>query len=180
MGIGQVRAVFLDRDGVINHAVVKEGRPHAPASLDEFTIITGADLGLRMLHDAGFLLVVVTNQPDVGRGLMSRQTVEAMHARMKDMVPLDDVRVCFDGGEHRDSEFRKPNPGMLLAAAADHAIDLRRSYMIGDRWKDIEAGKRAGVRTILIDYGYADELRSEPDYRVRSLVEAAHVILAQP
>lgn len=130
-----------------------------------------------MLKDAGFLVVVVTNQPDVGRGLIAKEQVESMHQKMKEMLPLDDVKVCFDDGELVNSEWRKPNPGMILTAARENDIDLSQSYMVGDRWRDVEAGRRAGLTTIFIDYGYVDQPELQPDYIVSSLLEAARCII---
>ena len=172
------RAVFLDRDGVINRALVCEGRPHAPANLGEFEILPGVEEACRKLKQAGFLLVVATNQPDVGRGTMKQEIVEAIHAHMRQRLPIDRVEVSYEGGgEQPPSELRKPRPGMLLRAARELSIDLARSFMVGDRWRDIECGRAAGCTTILVDYAYAEPLRQPPHYRVPSLLEAADIIL---
>lgn len=171
------RAVFLDRDGVINKAVVREGRPYPPASAGEFELLSGVVEACALLKQAGFLLVVVTNQPDVGRGTQSRATVDAMHEKMCSLLPIDRIEICCDPGRGEPSKMRKPAPGMLLAAACDLGIDLSRSYMIGDRWRDIDAGVAAGcAATFFIDYGYNEPLRQQPDYRVANLLEAAMLI----
>jgi len=172
------RAVFLDRDGVINRAVVRDGKPYPPASVAEFELLPGVVEACVELKAADFLLVVATNQPDVGRGTQRREEVEAMHAVMCAALPLDRVEVCYDPGQGQPSEFRKPAPGMLLRAARELGIDLARSWMIGDRWRDIDCGKRARVRTVFIDFGYAEELREAPDFTVRSFAEAVNVILS--
>jgi D-glycero-D-manno-heptose 1,7-bisphosphate phosphatase len=171
------RAVFLDRDGVINRAIVREGKPYPPASLEEFEILPGVREALDQLKDAGFVLVVVSNQPDVARGTTARDAVEPINAELAERLPIDDFRMCYhDSGD--GCECRKPRPGMLLAAARDHEIDLFSSFMVGDRWRDVEAGKRAGCRTLFIDYGYDERQPEVCDYRVKSLAEAAEIILS--
>jgi D-glycero-D-manno-heptose 1,7-bisphosphate phosphatase len=175
VGIDAVRrAVFLDRDGVINRAPVRDGVPHAPASVAELEILAGVPAALHRLKAAGYALVVTTNQPDVARGMTTRETVDAIHARLLAALPLDEIRVC----PHDDADrcaCRKPRPGLLLQPPA-YAVD--RSIMVGDRWRDIEAGRAAGCRaTILVDHGYAEPLDHEPDVRVASLLEAAEWIL---
>ena len=172
------KAVFLDRDGVINRALIRGGMPYAPSSLAEFEFLPGVAEACAILKQAGFLLVVVTNQPDVGRGTMKPETVEAIHEQMRLALPLDRVEVCYHPGRN-DSECdcRKPKPGMLLRAAREMNIDLAHSFMVGDRWRDIDAGHAAGVTTILIDYGYTEALREPPQHRVHSLREATTLIL---
>ncbi len=173
---GANRAVFLDRDGVINRAVVRDGKPYPPVTLEEFELLPGVGEACALLHDAGFLLVVATNQPDVGRGSLAREVVDAIHARMCALLPIDRVEVCFDPGRGEPSECRKPRPGMLLHAAEALGIDLSRSYMVGDRWRDIDCGHAAGCKTVFIDYGYAEALRQSPDHRVPDLLEAARLV----
>jgi D-glycero-D-manno-heptose 1,7-bisphosphate phosphatase len=169
------RAVFLDRDGVLNAAIVRDGKPYPPASVEEMTILPGVADALRRLRAAGYALVVVTNQPDVARGVQRRAVVEAINVRLRRVLPIDEIRVCYH--DDRDAcGCRKPQPGMLLQVPHH---DLAESVVVGDRWRDIEAGRRAGVRaTVLIDGGYAESLCSEPDARVRTLREAADWILA--
>jgi D-glycero-D-manno-heptose 1,7-bisphosphate phosphatase len=179
MGIdaGARRAVFLDRDGVINRATIRDGRPHPPATVDEFELLPGVPEALRRLKAEEYLLIVVTNQPDVARGLVRRETVDAIHARLAAALPVDDIRCC----DHDDGDgcsCRKPRPGMLLDAAAAHGVDLGASVMVGDRWRDVEAGRRAGCATVLVDYAYA-EPGAAPDAVVGSLLEAADWILAR-
>lgn len=171
-----VKAVFLDRDGVINRSSVIDGKPYPPRSLAEFMILDGVREACHDLKSRGFSLVVATNQPDVGRGALEQELVEAMHAEMCRELPIDHVEVCYDSG-HSPSAFRKPAPGMLLAAARKLDIDLPRSYMVGDRWKDIDCGAAAGCKTIFIDHSYAEQLHALPDFRVATLLEAAKIIL---
>ena len=179
MSEGLRRAVFLDRDGVLNRAVVRKGRPYPPATVEEFEIHPGAAEAARRLRDAGFLLIGATNQPDVARGTQTREAVEAINARLLDALPLDEVRVCYDDGD--DAPRRKPNPGLLLEAAEAHGVDLAASFMVGDRWRDVEAGRRAGCRTVFIDRGYAERRPDPPaDHDAADLSEAADWILSDP
>jgi len=170
------RAVFLDRDGVINRALVRDGKPYHPATLEEFEILPGVAEALRALDEAGFLLIVATNQPDVARGLQRREVVEAMHRRLREELPLDDIKVCYEV-DGPSCTCYKPKPGMLLEASREHCVNLGRSYMVGDRWRDVGAGKRAGCFTIFIDRGYAEPLTETPDATCADLSEAATIIL---
>ncbi len=169
------RAVFLDRDGVINRAFVRNGKPYPPATLAEFELLPGAQAAMLALRKAGFWVIVVTNQPDVATGVQRREVVEAMHRRLTDAALCDEVKVCF----HTDADHcacRKPLPGMLLEAAQQWQIDLQRSFMVGDRWRDVVAGKAAGCYTFFIDYNYA-ERKDNADAVVGSLDEASRLIL---
>lgn len=170
-------AIFLDRDGVINRVVIRDGKPHPPDTVAGLDVLKGVREALSELAAQGFLLFVVTNQPDVARGTQSQSVVDAMHKALSETLPLDGFYVCFH--DDRDQcECRKPRPGLLLTAAAEHGISLAESYMIGDRWRDIEAGQRAGCRTVWIDCGYAERAPAEPaDAVVKSLREAAAWIL---
>ena len=172
------RCVFLDRDGVLNRAIVREGLPYPPANLDEFQLVPGASEACAALKAAGFLLVVVTNQPDVARGSQKRETVESLNNALASQVAVDDVRVCYHDAPDA-CQCRKPRPGLLLDAARDWHIDLAASYMIGDRWKDIEAGAQAGCTTVFIDWGYSEKQPAAPDVRVSSLAEGVHWLLAR-
>lgn len=183
MGIHEVtlrRAVFLDRDGVINRAITRDGLPFPPMSLEDFEILPGVPEACQKLKAAGFLLVVATNQPDVGRGLVRREFVETLHARMQKVIPLDRIEICFHPGRGAsECDCRKPKPGMLLHAARELNIDLARSWMVGDRWRDVDCGHAAGCRTIFIDGGYVEQLRQKPDFSARTLAGAADIILSQ-
>lgn len=173
------RAVFLDRDGVINRPVVRDGLPYPPNTVEEFEIYEDVPAGCARLKEAGFILVVATNQPDVGRGTQSRAQVEAIHASMQAALPeIERVEVCYDpGGAARSTPRRKPGPGMLLDAAEALSVALSQSFMIGDRWRDVDCGHAAGCRTVFIDRGYAEELRQQPDWIVGSFAEAVEIIL---
>jgi D-glycero-D-manno-heptose 1,7-bisphosphate phosphatase len=158
VGIGEVTglpAVFLDRDGIINRAVIRAGRPYPPASLEEFEILPGSLTSLTRLANSGYVLIGVTNQPDVARGTQSRQTVESFNARILSELPVREIFVCYhDNSDHCDC--RKPRPGLIIQAAQKHGLDLSGSWMVGDRWKDIAAGQAAGLKTIFVDYHYAE------------------------
>jgi D-glycero-D-manno-heptose 1,7-bisphosphate phosphatase len=173
-------AIFLDRDGTLNVQAVREGKPYAPTRFEEFRLFDGVPESCRALKAAGYVLVVATNQPDVGRGEVDQSVIEAMHARLLELVPeIDRIEVSYDAGRGEYAPRRKPEPGMLLDASKALEIDLPGSWMVGDRWKDVDCGKRAGTRTVFIDYGYEDEHDSSPDYTVKSLAEAVRVILAK-
>ena len=173
-------AVFLDRDGVLNRAVIRSGRPFTPRTTQDLEIPEDAAASLQALRRAGYALVAVTNQPDVSRGTQRREDVEAINREIQRRLPLDDFRVCY----HDDAdgcECRKPKPGMILDSARSLALDPARSVMIGDRWSDIEAGRRAGCLTVLIGdgYGEANPWQAMPDAQVRTLTAAAAWILGQ-
>jgi D-glycero-D-manno-heptose 1,7-bisphosphate phosphatase len=169
------KAVFLDRDGVINRPLLRDGKPYPPDAVESFEIYEGVAEALAKLRAAGFLLIVVTNQPDVARGTQTRENVEAMHATMTRELPLDDVLTCYHDGDACDC--RKPKPGALLAAQKRYAVDLSQSFMVGDRWRDIEAGQRAGCQCLFVDRGYDERQPQLPYTRVSSLALAAEFIL---
>ena|ERR1700690_2824361 len=172
-------AVFLDRDGTLNVQMVRDGMPYAPVRLEDFRLFEGAPEACRALKAAGYALVVATNQPDVGRGEVPQSIIESMHALLLERIPeIDRIEVSYDPGRGEKSRRRKPEPGMLLDAAAALGIDLSRSWMVGDRWRDVECGRRAGVRTVFIDFGYSDEVSSVPDFTVKSIQEAVAVVIA--
>ncbi|HQZ39066.1 MAG TPA: HAD family hydrolase [Vicinamibacterales bacterium] len=169
-------AVFLDRDGVINRAIIRNGKPYAPATVDELDLLPGVREALVRLKAAGYALVVVTNQPDIARGVTTSAAVETIHARLRATLPLDDIRAC----PHDDADgcaCRKPKPGLLLRPPH---YNMAASVMVGDRWRDIDAGRAAGCGvTILVDYGYDDGPPAEPTVRVGSLAEAVDWLLTR-
>lgn len=171
-------AVFLDRDGVLTIPRFRDGRSFAPRRLQDFKIYGQAAACLKRLKDAGFLLIVVTNQPDVGNGLLDKIIVEEMHRRLVKAIPVDAIEVCYHSRKDECS-CRKPKPGMLLRAGERFGVDWSRSFMIGDRGPDILAGKAVGCRTIFVDLGYRDEDPLSPDYLVGSLAQATEIILSE-
>lgn len=181
MGIGRQtlnRAVFLDRDGVINAAVVREGRPFPPATVAETRILGGVPQALALLREAGFRLAVITNQPDVARGTQTLEEVEAINAFLRSKLLLDHFEVCY----HDESDLcdcRKPKPGLIYRSALALGVDVTTGFVVGDRWRDIEAGRAAGCRTVWIDRGYAERSPVEYDHRTNSLLNAATWIVQQ-
>jgi D-glycero-D-manno-heptose 1,7-bisphosphate phosphatase len=172
--------VFLDRDGVLSRTLIRDGLPFPPATVEDFEIAADAAEGCARLKAAGFVLVVVTNQPDVGRGTQSREAIEAMHANLRAAIPsLDAIEVCYHAGASHGEpcDCRKPKTGMLLRAAAEHGLDLKRSYVIGDRWRDVDCAHAAGCRAVFIDHGYRETLRETPDFTVSTFREAVATVL---
>jgi D-glycero-D-manno-heptose 1,7-bisphosphate phosphatase len=178
--MGKRRAIFLDRDGVlvqllsVSSVETSEqsvsGRP--PRSVAETTIYPDVPDALAKFRDVGFLLIVTMNAPDVPRRNQTREGVEAINQYLAERLPLDDTEVCY----HDDADLcicRKPKPGMIRSAAERHGIDVAASYMIGDRWRDVDAGLAAGCTIILIDRGHREELRGRPAVVVGSMAEAA-------
>ena len=179
MGIGLVRrAVFFDRDGVLNAAIVRNGAPHPPASAEEVQIDPAAVEGIARLQSLGFLAVVITNQPDVARGNQRREVVDAINALVQQRTNVDAVFTCFHDNADR-CDCRKPKPGLIFQAAVELGIDVRRSYLVGDRHGDVQAGLSAGCTTILIDRGYAETpAEIGAAYTVRSLHDALNCIFS--
>ena len=171
--------MFLDRDGVLNKVVFRAGVLGSPRDPAELEIVPEAAAALSQLRAAGFLLVCVTNQPEVARGELRIDRLEAINAVIRRQLPLDDLLVCC----HQDADgchCRKPKPGMLLEAAGRHNIDLQASFMVGDRWRDVEAGAAAGCRTAFLDGGYEDRAPAvAPNATVSSLDAAVAWILAE-
>ncbi|GIW78847.1 MAG: D,D-heptose 1,7-bisphosphate phosphatase [Gemmatales bacterium] len=172
------RAVFLDRDGVINRVFKRDGKPYPPPTLADFEFLPGVVDAVAAFRRAGFRVIVVTNQPDVATGKQTRSVVEAMHAHVRQALAVDDIKVCF----HTDADLcdcRKPKPGMLLSAAQEWSLQLEQSYMIGDRWRDIDAGRAARCKTIWIRHDYDERLADHADAIVDSLWEASQLILSE-
>jgi len=170
------RAVFLDRDGVLAEAIVRGNRPYAPVTLDEFRLVADSAAQVARLRAAGLLCIVFANQPEVARGVLSREILEAMHSRLRAAAAVDDVFVC----EHDPAEgceCHKPRPGLIHEAATQWGISLPASFVIGDRWRDVEAGRAAGCYTVLIQRPYSQ--CSTADVCVPDLGQAVDVILKQ-
>jgi D-glycero-D-manno-heptose 1,7-bisphosphate phosphatase len=178
MGVGEVKTVFLDRDGVLNRMYVVDGTPHPPEDVAQFEVYPDVAESLRRLKDAGYLLIVVTNQPDVARGTTSLASVHEINASLSANLPIEDFIIC----PHDDTAncpCRKPKPGMILDAARHYGADLAESFMVGDRWRDVDAGANAGVRTVWIDRGVKErDPDHAPDFVTHSLAGAVDWILA--
>jgi D-glycero-D-manno-heptose 1,7-bisphosphate phosphatase len=170
------RAVFLDRDGVLNRAIVRDGKPYPPSNVEELEILPGVAEGLARLKQLEFDLIVVTNQPDVARGTQNLANLDAIHDVLRTSLPLDAIYVCAHDGPD-GCDCRKPKPGLLLQASRDRALALGDSFLIGDRWRDIDAAAAAGVPAVWIDYGYQERgPKSAPLARVKNFLEAVRCI----
>lgn len=171
------KAVFLDRDGVLNKAIIKNGKPYPPASIEEMELTTDVKEALQILKNAGFMLIGATNQPDVARGKTSRSVVDAINNKLLAELALDEINTCFHD-DYEACECRKPLPGLITEAAKRFDIDLEDSFMIGDRWKDVQAGHRAGCKTIWLDYQYQENyLGEKPTYQTTTLMDAVNWII---
>jgi D-glycero-D-manno-heptose 1,7-bisphosphate phosphatase len=171
------RAVFFDRDGVLNKPIVREGQAYPPSSLAALRLQDGAEEALRRLVRCVPSLFVVSNQPDVSRGTQTRAEVEAINAELARRLPIAQFYVCYHDDADR-CDCRKPLPGLLLRAAREHGVDLRRSYMVGDRWRDIDAGAAVGCTTILLQQGYDERPpNTPPAVTVSTLTQAVDAIL---
>ncbi len=170
-------AVFLDRDGILNRANVREGRPFPPTRVEDVELLPGTVASLGKLAEAGYMLIGITNQPDVARGIQSREMVEAINKWLRSRLPVKEIFVCYhDRTDH--CACRKPKPGLIFQAAEKYALDLSQSWMVGDRWKDIAAGRASGLRTIFVDYHYCETYRGSPaTYTVEDTSLLANIIL---
>lgn len=169
------KALFLDRDGVLNKSVVVDGKPYPPKDLNSLELTDGIQDVLKRFKDHGFLLIVVTNQPDVSKGKTTKEKVEEINQYLANELNLDDVYTCFHDDQH-NCNCRKPKPGMLHQANEKYNIDFNNSILVGDRWKDIKAGNEVGCRTIFIDYGYHESGECNPDYIIESPASILKII----
>ncbi len=169
------KAVFLDRDGVINQTFFRKGAYRAPQDMSEFTYVDGVQSTLEALRDRGYVLVVCTNQPDVARGWQRQEQVIEFHDKIAAELPVSRIYACFHD-DIEDCLCRKPKAGMLIQGSEEFDIDLAQSWMVGDRWKDIEAGKAAGCRTVYLRHDYDTEPSHDPDYEIRTLPELLSII----
>ena len=167
--------IFLDRDGVINKAIVRNGIPYSPREKVDFEILEGVKDALEILHKSEILPVVITNQPDVSRGFISEEIVEWQHSKLKEVLGIEHFYICY----HDDSDLcncRKPKIGLIKEASQQLNIVIERSYLVGDRWRDIQAGQEAGCTCFFIDYRYGEKQPHPPFYTVSSLIEAVRII----
>ncbi len=174
------RAVFLDRDGVLNRAMVRNGKPFPPARLADVEILPGVITALQRLVECNYVLIGITNQPDVTRGAQTRQVVESINALIQFSLPVREIFVCYHDSD-TVCDCRKPKPGLILQAANKYGLDLSLSWMVGDRWKDIVAGRAAGLKTIFVDYHYTETFNSAPaDFTVKDTELITDIILNSP
>jgi D-glycero-D-manno-heptose 1,7-bisphosphate phosphatase len=168
--------VFLDRDGVLVRSFVRGGKPYPATTVAELDVLPGVVEACRTLREQGLLTIVVTNQPDVARGTVTMNEVDELNVALAAIIPLDEVVVCPHDDRHM-CRCRKPQPGLLLSAAARHGIDVGTSVMVGDRWRDVEAGRRAGCRTVFVDRGYDERRPNCPDLVVNEFPASVAWIL---
>ena len=169
------KAVFLDRDGVINEAFIKDGLPFSPRSIEELKILPGVKEAIIRLKKLNFICLVITNQPEVTRGKINKNTVIKMNNFLKKEIELDDFFVCYHD-DNDNCNCRKPTPGLLLQASKIWNVDFKKSFMIGDRWKDIKAGQVVGCNTIFLDYNYKDIKPKNPNFITDTLLNATYII----
>ncbi len=170
------RAVFLDRDGVVTAALIRNGHPFSAQTVEDISILPGVRDACERLRAAGFLLIVVTNQPEVARGRLERAAVDAIHRHLHGHLPIDRI-YCCPHDDDDDCGCRKPKPGLVLEAAEHYGIDLAASYFVGDRWRDVEAGRAAGCINVFVDGSYNEPKPANADHVAGSLSEAAGWIL---
>ena len=168
------RAVFLDRDGVLNKApIANNKKPLSIKNISDLRFLPKVIETCKILKNK-FLLIMITNQPDVSRKKISRSKVKKINIFIKKKLKLDDVYVCYSNNDK--SILRKPNPGMIIKAAKKYKINLKKSYLIGDRWKDIDAGKKVFCKTIFINKNYNEKLNMKPDYKIKKFEEILNYI----
>lgn len=167
-------AIFLDRDGVLNVPIMIKKKSYAPTNIHKFRLYPNVKKLCRRLKKK-YLLIVVTNQPDIKKGKLKIEQLELMHNKLKNQINYDELYFC--SSISKTSFYRKPNPGMLLKAIRNFNINIENSYLIGDRWSDIEAGKKVGCKTIFINRNYYEKKPQSPDFIVKSFSQAVSKIL---
>jgi len=172
------RAVFLDRDGVLNESQVIDGIPLPPRTIDQVEIIAGVEQAIEILKLYNFIPVVVTNQPDMARGTVLMEQILAINNHVGRLIGVEHFYTCFHDDEDR-CPCRKPQPGLIHMAAKELGIDIKSSYLVGDRWRDVAAGQAAGCKSFFIDYSYSEKEPGPPFIRVSSLLEATKLIVGE-
>jgi D-glycero-D-manno-heptose 1,7-bisphosphate phosphatase len=172
------RAVFLDRDGVLNRSRLVDGVPTPPCSIGEVEILAGVIEGIKILKEHLLVPVVVTNQPDTARGLSTQSQVHSINHYIGSVTDIEYFYTCFhDDADNCDC--RKPSIGLLKRAAKDLDLDIQNSFMVGDRWRDISAGQAAGCKSFFIDYSYPEKQPEMPFTKVSSLLEAVGIVIGE-
>lgn len=172
------KAVFFDRDGVVNKAIVRNGKPYSPRALEELELYEETREFVTFLSKRAIQAFVVTNQPDIARKKIDWNTLDSIHEAINANMKFTEIFVCPHDDFDR-CECRKPKPGAIFELAKRHKIDLKKSFVVGDRWKDIVAGKAAGCKTIFVDWRYNEKCYANPDFSVRSLVDCFKIIKRQ-
>ena len=169
-------AIFLDRDGVINFTKIIRGKPYAPKYYKDFRIFSNTEKCLNSIKQMGFLAIVITNQPDIGNKKTSHLEVKKMHDKLYSLKTIDKIYVC-PHSQLENCVCRKPSPYLFFSAKKEFNIDMKKSWMIGDRYTDIQAGNVAGLKTIFIDRKYKETLNKQISCKkVNSLIEAINYI----
>jgi D-glycero-D-manno-heptose 1,7-bisphosphate phosphatase len=169
------RAIFLDRDGTLNKAVIRNGLPFPPASPEEFEFLPGVKEAITLFKECNYIPVVVTNQPDFARRNKSLEEINTLNEIVRLGLDIQNVYMCLHD-DADDCSCRKPKDGLLLEAASELELDLKVSVMVGDRWRDIQAGQNAGCECFFIDNNYAEKSPLPPFHRVTSLLEVAQIL----
>lgn len=171
-----IPAVFFDRDGILVQAPIVQGRPHSARTVDEIRMIPAAFQLCEVLREARIPTFMITNQPDIARGLIERSVVDEQNQIVARALNLTEVAVCpHDDGD--DCYCRKPRPGLIEKLGQKHRINLSTSVVVGDRWRDIDAGVAAGTLTLFIDYGYEERRPKNPTRTVHSTDEMLNAVL---
>ena len=173
------KGAFLDRDGVINRSILVDGVPKPPVSIREVEILDGVVEAIEKLKENNFVPVVITNQPDVARGLTTRSEVDSINAFIGGKTGIEYFYTCFHDDDDQCS-CRKPAPGLIFRSAKELNLDISNSFMIGDRWRDISAGQAAGCASFFIDYSYSEKSPETPFTTVYSLLEAVQMMIGEP
>ena len=169
------KAIFLDRDGVLNNVNVNKGKPFSPSSFKEFKVLPNVRSTIEKFKLLNYLCIVVTNQPDISRGKISKNEVSKMNNYLKKQIKIDDLFACYHD-DVDECECRKPKPGLLFFAGKKWDIDFKKSYLIGDREKDILAGNAAGCKTIFIDNNYGEKKPLSQNFTITSLEQTLKII----
>ena len=165
------KGLFLDRDGVVNHSVIRYNKPYAPLNIKQVKIIPAIKNVIKFAKKNGFKVFIITNQPDVSRGLTKKEKVEEINKFInKELCDVDYIFTCYHDNQDQ-CECRKPKPGAFIALSQKYNIDLTKSIMVGDRAKDIEAAKNANCSSVFIDYGYNEIKPTDQTYTINAVDE---------
>tara|TARA_B100000989_G_C19364796_1_gene394830 strand:+ start:237 stop:752 length:516 start_codon:yes stop_codon:yes gene_type:complete len=166
-------AIFFDRDGILIKTKIINQNPVAIKSINEIVINRGI-INICKKLNKNFYLFMITNQPDVSRGNNTKKNVNEINSFLKKKLKLKKTYVCFSS--NNTCKDRKPNPGMIKKAIKTYSIDAKKSYMIGDRWKDIVAGQRSKCKTILLNKKYSEKNKCKPDYTIKNLKDILKIV----
>jgi D-glycero-D-manno-heptose 1,7-bisphosphate phosphatase len=173
--VNKNKAIFFDRDGVLNKTLLKNGKPYAPRNIKDFKIISDAYSILSYLKSLNYLMFVVTNQPDVGNGYMDKIIVEEMHEMILDQLPIQEIFTCYHSQKDNCS-CRKPKTGMLEKAHKKFNLNIKDCFIVGDRFSDIEAGQKFKFQTVMIGTGYGEKPLAKPDFNIDKLEDLRSII----